>query len=282
MTQVAVPRGELECAICMELLCEPQQLPCSHVFCRRCLWDALRADRRCPLCRDTIPEGFDPCVAPVHAPLEQVLLRSCTLEYEQRLQDVLRAAAQLVQLRIGNTYQLLGMRGARLTHEWTVQVHLQPHPESPLPIGAKLPDLIDHVSFGLAPACRLVKCSSGPAENQQADGPAPSLVEVSEAPFQLTARSWCSFTVPIIVTWKDWVAQPPLRLDHALDFHRDGGNWEYGVDLRDALSVAKNEQDIELTTGQEMVSEDISDLDALQSSSIRRGLWLGLKRFLLS
>lgn len=45
-----------------------------------------------------------------------------------------------------------------------------------------------------------------------------------------------SCTVPIIITWQDWIGQPPLRLEHQLDFCRDGGCWDYGVDLHAALT----------------------------------------------
>merc|ERR1712187_513025 len=54
--------------------------------------------------------------------------------------------------------------------------------------------------------------------------------------FKVTAITPVACTIPIIITWQDWVNQPPLRLEHTLDFNRDGGCWDYGVDLRAALT----------------------------------------------
>jgi len=145
-------------------------------------------------------------------------------------------AAQLVQLRIGNNYELLGFQGTRLTHKWSLEVKLEPHPEGGiLPVGAELPDLIEHVRFGLKPAHRVLCQGSQPLPEEEWQKPAPSYVEVREAPFAITCSSWIATTIPIVVTWKEWLGQPPLRLDHSLDFHREGGSWDYGVDLTSAF-----------------------------------------------
>lgn len=228
-------RKDLECSICLELLLQPQRLPCSHAFCRSCLAAAVRRDRHCALCRAAIPEDFNPALAPVHKPLEDILVRACTVEYTQRLEEVARAASQLVRLHIGNKYDLLGFK-PRITHRWTVHVELAVQEEAALPAGTQLPDLIKHVRFGLLPACRLVSCGSQPVADEERDKPAPSFVEVRHPPFEVTCTSWCSCTVPVVVSWQDWVGQPPLRLDHVLNFQCGGGSWDYGVDLRAALT----------------------------------------------
>lgn len=225
----------LECSICLELLCEPMQLPCSHVFCRRCLAGLVRQKRRCALCRAGIPESFDPMVAPLHRPLEQVLMRQCTVEYMQRVEDVALEAAHLVRLRIGNGYELLGVY-PRVRHRWKVTVELEAQPEACLPYGAALPDVIKHVRFRLLPACRVLSAGSRAASEDERTMLPPRYVEVDASPFQVTATSPTSCTIPIVITWQDWVRQPPLRLEHVLDFTRDGGCWDYGVDLHAAFT----------------------------------------------
>merc|ERR1711974_169266 len=71
----------------------------------------------------------------------------------------------------------------------------------------------------------------------------------------VTATSPMSCTVAIVIVWQDWIGQPPLRLEHELDFCRDGGCWDYGVDLHAAL------------TGN--VLEDLSQAQTLQRSRTR-------------
>lgn len=230
---------DLECTICMELLCEPLVLPCTHVFCRGCLVAAVQAGRNCPLCRAAIPGHFNPAVAPVDKLVENVLVRCCTVEYEQRLEDVALAAAKLIRLRIGNSCELVGMKGGRIIHKWTLYVDLEHQPEeaSALPSDAELPHIVEKVRFGLWPACRVLSYGSKPCSESIQMRPAPPYVEVTEGPFEVTATSWCSFTVPVVIIFKEWLGRPPLRLEHALNFRREGGSWSYGVDLADAFTA---------------------------------------------
>ncbi|CAN0260492.1 unnamed protein product, partial [Ectocarpus sp. 8 AP-2014] len=42
----------LECAVCLSLVCEPVSLSCGHSFCRVCLVNTLRRNKKkCPTCR---------------------------------------------------------------------------------------------------------------------------------------------------------------------------------------------------------------------------------------
>ncbi|BFZ22130.1 hypothetical protein BsWGS_25169 [Bradybaena similaris] len=45
------PQPELICGICMGVLEAPYETPCRHVFCRHCIFRALRGKRKCPICR---------------------------------------------------------------------------------------------------------------------------------------------------------------------------------------------------------------------------------------
>lgn len=230
----ATERVDLECCLCLELLCEPLQLPCSHVFCRRCIAHGLRENRQCALCRATIPESFDPAIAPVHQPLEQILMRQCTVEYMQRIEDVALEAARIVRLHVANDYEMVSLC-PRPKHRWTVTVGVEAQPDSCLPKGSVLPDIIKHVRFGLPPACRVVSYGSHEASENEGNQVPPSYVEVCEGPFQITATSPMSCTIVLIIIWQDWIGQPPLQLQHELNFTRDGGCWDYGVDLHAAF-----------------------------------------------
>jgi len=258
--------SEFECSVCLELLCEPIQLPCSHVFCRKCLAGVVRENRHCALCRASIPENFNPVVAPLHQHLEQILMRQCTVEYMQRMEDVALEAAHLVRLRIGNEYEFLGFR-SRQMHKWTLKVDLEPQPDSCLPRGAMLPDLIKHVRFELLPACTVLSRGLH-AFSESGLEQAPRHAEVSDTPFEVTATSPMSCTIPIVVTWQDWVGQPPLRLEHVLDFCRDGGCWDYVVDLHAAL--AGGASDLNAAPGGD--PEDLSQVDTTRTRQLEESV----------
>merc|ERR1719235_1459565 len=48
--QSSLSIDEFECPVCLDLLCEPLRLPCSHTFCRSCLKVCARYRRKCPMC----------------------------------------------------------------------------------------------------------------------------------------------------------------------------------------------------------------------------------------
>jgi len=162
-------------------------------------------------------------------------MRQCTVEYTQRMEDIALEAAHLVRLRIGNKYNFICFK-PRPKHQWTVEVELEAQEEACLPRGTALPDIIKHVRFGMAPAFRVMSRGLSTASEAERNQVPPRYIEVDSAPFQVTATSPMSCTVPIIITWQDWIGQPPLRLEHQLDFRRDGGCWDYGVDLHNTLT----------------------------------------------
>lgn len=48
----ALPLSALECAVCLSLVCQPVSLSCGHTFCRLCLVNTLRRNKKqCPTCR---------------------------------------------------------------------------------------------------------------------------------------------------------------------------------------------------------------------------------------
>jgi Lon protease-like protein len=70
---MAALRAELECFICLNLLCDPVTLPtCGHSFCRNCLVKSLeKARRNCPVCRAATT--IDGETAPVNVVLRNVI-----------------------------------------------------------------------------------------------------------------------------------------------------------------------------------------------------------------
>lgn len=53
--QLIIDGQELICSICLELLTDPRNLPCEHIFCLQCLLKST--EKKCPAClEDTIPE----------------------------------------------------------------------------------------------------------------------------------------------------------------------------------------------------------------------------------
>jgi len=144
-------------------------------------------------------------------------------------------AARLVRLKISNTYEFLGF-GMRNKHLWSLSVELESQPEACLPHGLELPKIIKHVRFGMLPAFTVLSPGLQTSEKP------PRYVEVADGPFEVTATSPLSCAIPIVITWMDSLGQPPLRLEHQLDFNRDGGNWDYAVDLSEALNIASPEE----------------------------------------
>jgi len=80
------PALDHECAVCLEIFCQPLRLPCEHAFCRSCLMRTKH--RRCPLCRAEHPASFDPFSAAVDTAIQQQLERQRPQElYDERLQE---------------------------------------------------------------------------------------------------------------------------------------------------------------------------------------------------
>ncbi|CAN0434724.1 unnamed protein product, partial [Hapterophycus canaliculatus] len=52
VSSFGLPLSALECAVCLSLVCEPVSLSCGHSFCRVCLVNTLRRNKKkCPTCR---------------------------------------------------------------------------------------------------------------------------------------------------------------------------------------------------------------------------------------
>ncbi|XP_049977880.1 LON peptidase N-terminal domain and RING finger protein 3 [Alexandromys fortis] len=49
---------DLECALCMRLFYEPVTTSCGHTFCMKCLERCLDHNAKCPLCKDSLFQGF--------------------------------------------------------------------------------------------------------------------------------------------------------------------------------------------------------------------------------
>ena len=78
--------GELECGVCLGLLCEPLTIPtCGHSLCRLCLVRACQRQKRCPICRAVCMINAED-----HAEtrlLTRLAKRAFPALYEQRLEE---------------------------------------------------------------------------------------------------------------------------------------------------------------------------------------------------
>ena len=48
----------IECSICLQICVHPARLECNHVFCFLCVKGAAAQNRRCPMCRQPIPDVY--------------------------------------------------------------------------------------------------------------------------------------------------------------------------------------------------------------------------------
>lgn len=81
---------QLECSICLELLCDPVTCPCGHNFCRSCLLPALKTNASCPLCRA-------PCHISDSRPENKQLAQMCRILSPQHYDLRLRKRNALLQ-----------------------------------------------------------------------------------------------------------------------------------------------------------------------------------------
>jgi hypothetical protein len=51
-----VSEQDLECQLCLDLLNDPVNCPCGHVWCRSCLLSSLKHSKQCPMCRTILPQ----------------------------------------------------------------------------------------------------------------------------------------------------------------------------------------------------------------------------------
>jgi len=80
---LAIPRGEFDCALCFRMLYDPITTPnCGHTFCRECMSRALQQKSNCPVCRAEV--SMDVVSYPVNALLQHVLSSFAKEEYEER------------------------------------------------------------------------------------------------------------------------------------------------------------------------------------------------------
>lgn len=260
------PAG-LQCAICIDLLCHPVSLSCSHTFCRKCLVDAFTDHTEsfaCPLCRHPVAAGFDPATAPICRPVLQVLERHCTVLYEQRLVELAAAAARTVHLRLGNRYETTG--NWKCPHRWTVFVDLEELDEQPCPW--RLPDIIDHVRFGLVPACKVA--ASSPCIRSEPDS---CQWDAFDVPFEVTGESWGLFTVHVEIIWKEWLDMLPVQLEHFICNQSESRSWTYGVDLGSraelcAEGLDKLRADVHGQVSTSLATEPIATVSAVIAEAV--------------
>lgn len=204
--------SELECAICLDVLCQPLRLLCSHVFCRDCTVHSAAERRTCPMCRADMPDSFDPRSALVDIDLQEQIIRSAGGVLQSR-----EAGITCEQyLHYGNRLELIpslkgnfDKQGRRIKQRrWTLFVELEGAAES----------LIQSVCFQLPP-------HSG------------SDVWVVMPPFKISRLDQGQGEVPvqIVVIWQPDVKQPSLILEHKVSFGEGVASKSLSVDVPKGL-----------------------------------------------
>eukprot|EP00929_Paragymnodinium_shiwhaense_P039602 TRINITY_DN20795_c0_g1_i1.p1 TRINITY_DN20795_c0_g1~~TRINITY_DN20795_c0_g1_i1.p1 ORF type:complete len:210 (+),score=9.07 TRINITY_DN20795_c0_g1_i1:89-718(+) len=198
----APSRQHFDCAVCLQLLCEPLQLPCKHAFCRGCLAIGISRVGTCPLCRQAIPDDFDAKTARVDRSLEGVIKQNWLDEYTKRQQTT------SLQLRIGNRFKTICTK-PRCAYRWTLFVEMEQQPTcDPDLMGKSLNDLVDRIRFDSVRNCRVFQCGGDLVSDDDALAPH---FDVYSPPFELVATGWVtSATVNISIFWKGCAATPTI------------------------------------------------------------------------
>lgn len=51
-------KGVKECKSCLREITDPAELPCSHIFCTRCILEWT--NKQCKICKEEFPEDYTP------------------------------------------------------------------------------------------------------------------------------------------------------------------------------------------------------------------------------
>lgn len=225
----------LECAICLDLFCEPLRLTCSHTFCRACLVQAVH--RRCPLCRTEWVADFDPSSAVVDEAIRSMAQRIRPAEYAERLAEALAMAAMArrILFKLGNRHSLvlnpkLSKHGQNVNrHCWTMFVELVSDSMFP---GRSTQDFISSVHYKLAPYY-----TAWPSTDRHSVcvGKNP---EVRSAPFEVTRIGWGYFTVTVTITFHAHLHMQPVEVEHELEFANGGSSSFHSFQLPDVAAPA--------------------------------------------
>lgn len=77
---------EPDCAVCMQIMVTPVELPCKHVFCKGCCHATLGFKWECPMCR-YVPPGNFKCVVSQQL-LEQIKAMADPEQFAERMLKV--------------------------------------------------------------------------------------------------------------------------------------------------------------------------------------------------
>ncbi|CAD7703702.1 unnamed protein product, partial [Ostreobium quekettii] len=76
---------DLECVLCLKLLCEPVTTPCGHSFCSQCLQRSLDHSNKCPCCRTVLHLSQELVVS---VTLKNIVQKSFPELYAERLKEM--------------------------------------------------------------------------------------------------------------------------------------------------------------------------------------------------
>eukprot|EP00927_Polykrikos_kofoidii_P019772 TRINITY_DN19267_c0_g1_i1.p1 TRINITY_DN19267_c0_g1~~TRINITY_DN19267_c0_g1_i1.p1 ORF type:complete len:387 (-),score=49.96 TRINITY_DN19267_c0_g1_i1:248-1300(-) len=251
---------DLDCAVCLEILCEPLRLACSHTFCRACcrsIFGSLRAQRHCPLCRAVVSASFNPDTADADVPLDSMVRALRGQDLARRMSEIQAAASRSVRMVFGNRHELVAnpkpsKNGKLNKHRWTAFVELESLGQS-TDVEMLTSELIASVCFKIAPYY-----TAWPSSDKRSVrvGKNP---EVRSAPFEVRRVGWGYFPVKIVVRWQEWLGLPEMTVEHELCFDGDGRRFTRDVDVGGAFLRTR-------TTGSEAGMRSRSAINSRSSS----------------
>jgi len=121
-----------------------------------------------------------------------------TLEAERIEENLIQIQVPVKNLPskiiVGNLHEAVVKKKGEKTNRWTIYAKLPDNQNE------KLEDYVEFVKFQLHPTFT------------------PKNVKVFNAPYSLSRTGWGTFTVGVLIRWKDEFKCPPLKLEHNLSF----------------------------------------------------------------
>lgn len=82
--QTSLSPSDVECGLCLQILCNPVTTTCGHSFCKDCLFAAMAAAPKCPICRCPMPAYSTPDNMAVNKLLHQMIVACFPAEMAAR------------------------------------------------------------------------------------------------------------------------------------------------------------------------------------------------------
>lgn len=201
--------AEYTCAICLQIIVEPIETACNHIFCFYCIEEMKESftensQFKCPLCREILNKNTN---YEIDKDLDNKIKESFPKEYSEKykvleINKKLNSCYLKIKILFGNKHKLVekptdshSNPNSQNNHEWTAFVKLEKNIEEN--------KLIEKVEFRLHHTFR------------------NNLIEKKYPPYSFTCVGWGVFEIPIKIYWKDFLKMEPTEITHFLCFDQD-------------------------------------------------------------